>query len=262
MKIHLVEDATPTDAAVRTPFSTCPLCQAGDFSEARPGGIPEAASTPMPWLVCQTCGHLFAQGYPGEDATSPVTDAPRVCATQRLGAGRIVHRVCELRGAVGGLWLETRVSDGALLGAVHEFGFDVLGLAPDESTVDRLTEIGLPVTTGTIEALEGEALFDVISLVGCLERVPFPAATLAHTRRLLRPGGLLFLSLPNVDSSLWRDLDLREENPHWKREDCLHGFSREHIYWLLRKEGFEPCDFTLSELTPVGMDICAMATGA
>lgn len=261
MKIHLVEDPTPAPQLERTPYTACPLCQGQEWAEARPEGDFEGPPLCVPWQVCETCGHLFAREHTRPDAllgqSQPAPELETLAA-RRLVAGRVVHRICELRGAIGGLWLEARVGDGALLSAAHEFGYDVLGLDPHEATVERMNQLGLQAAAEDIAALEGEELFDVVSLVGCLERSPFPGQTLASVRRLMRPEGLLFLSLPNVDGALWRELDARGENPHWEREDCAHAFSREHLYWLLRQQGFEPCEFALSELTPVGMDVCAV----
>jgi SAM-dependent methyltransferase len=44
--------------------------------------------------------------------------------------------------------------------------------------------------------------FDAVTMWHALEHVPDPVATLALARRLLRPGGVLYVSVPNLDSLL------------------------------------------------------------
>lgn len=261
MKISLVDELGALPTLNRTPFEHCPLCGGQESLEARPEGAPEGGTPGTPWLVCETCGHLFCAEYPVA-GTGPEAPAPpferSLRAARRREAGSIVHRVCQLRGSVGGLWLETELGDGALLGAAHEFGFDVLGLSHSAAQVEHAQELGLESRALDLLQLEGEELFDVVSLVGCLERSPFPAVHLERARELLRPDGVLFVRTPNVDSALWRELDRRGENPHWDSTEVVHGFSREHLYWVLRQQGFEPCDFRLSEGDDLGMDVCAV----
>jgi SAM-dependent methyltransferase len=220
----------------------------------------------MDWRVCETCGHLFTADHFDVHAARSEADLPawgpdssRTSSTVVRGqAGRIVHRVCELRGSISGVWMDAVLGDGALLAVAHEFGYEVLGLDPRETAVQRMTSLGYPARRQALEELPGDPQFDVISMVACLERAPFPAQTLQQAARLLRPDGVLFLSLPNTDSALWRELDARAENPWWSCPENFHNFSREHLFWLLRRCGFEPCDYAVSELTPVGMDVCAV----
>ncbi len=49
---------------------------------------------------------------------------------------------------------------------------------------------------------------DVISMADVLEHMPYPKTSLQHAAGLLRPGGLIFVSMPNSDSLSWRYLFL------------------------------------------------------
>ena len=45
---------------------------------------------------------------------------------------------------------------------------------------------------------------DVLSMADVLEHMPWPRAALGRAAQMLRPGGILFLSMPNSDSVSWR----------------------------------------------------------
>jgi len=82
---------------------------------------------------------------------------------------------------------------------------------------------------GTV-ALEPES-FDLVSIMHVLEHVRRPAETLGQIRRVLKPGGLLFIEVPNTsDLNMFYDLLLFEH---------LYHFTPETLAWLLAREGFE-----------------------
>src|SRR5260370_30356631 len=89
--------------------------------------------------------------------------------------------------------------------------------------------------------------FDVISLADVLEHMPFPKAALAHAHNLLADDGVVFLSMPNLDSFVWKTLDEQHRNPYWGELEHLHNFGRDRLYALLRECGFEPCHYGISE---------------
>jgi hypothetical protein len=74
---------------------------------------------------------------------------------------------------------------------------------------------------------------------------------------LLADGGVLFISLPNSDSMLWRALDRENANPYWGELEHYHNFSRERLYRLLRETGFEPLRYGISERYRACMEVIA-----
>ena len=82
---------------------------------------------------------------------------------------------------------------------------------------------------GTV-ALESES-FDLVSIMHVLEHVRRPVETLGQIRDVLKPGGLLFIEVPNTsDLNMFYDLLLFEH---------LYHFTPETLAWLLAREGFE-----------------------
>src|SRR5204863_6678744 len=76
---------------------------------------------------------------------------------------------------------------------------------------------------GTLESVDfGQGSFDAVVMRHSLEHVPGPMADLGRVFRLLRPGGLLAISVPNFDSwerrrfgSAWFHLDLPRHRTHF-----------------------------------------------
>jgi SAM-dependent methyltransferase len=89
--------------------------------------------------------------------------------------------------------------------------------------------------------------FDMISLFAVLEHLPRPAIALAETVRLLRPGGLLLVTIPNVANLRNRLRLLIGQSPHADSIDdwfgpTFFGHYREmtlaELTRILRRSGF------------------------
>jgi SAM-dependent methyltransferase len=79
-------------------------------------------------------------------------------------------------------------------------GWTAVGVEPSPVTSALARErFGLDVRTGTLtDAALPDGAFDVATLTDVFEHVGEPAAMLAEIRRVLRPGGVLFVKVPNV----------------------------------------------------------------
>jgi SAM-dependent methyltransferase len=140
-------------------------------------------------------------------------------------AGRLIRelhrlnnaiRLRELRDVATGRLLDVGCGKGRFLAAARDAGWQVLGVefSPTSAAAARLAH-GVDVVSGDfLEApLEGD--FDVITMWHVLEHLPDPAAAIGRAAELLRPGGRLVVSVPNVDSlqarlggERWFHLDL------------------------------------------------------
>jgi 2-polyprenyl-3-methyl-5-hydroxy-6-metoxy-1,4-benzoquinol methylase len=80
------------------------------------------------------------------------------------------------------------------------------------------------------------ASFDLIYMEHVFEHLLHPEATLSQIRQLLRPGGVLFLAVPNMDS-----LCSRVQGQHWAwaaPPDHLYFYNQANLSLLLEKHGF------------------------
>jgi len=222
--------------------------------------LPEGFEPRWNWRGCETCGHLFTEGHPDGAALASLHQLPWQPGDPGRGrreSGELVHRVALLRGTLEGDWLDVEAGQGTLLASALEFGYRAQGIDPRRAAVAHLQSQDLPAQVAGIEAVQGRELFDVISFWEGFETLAFPAEALQAVARLLRPGGILAIRVPNVDSLPWREMDAAQSNPYWGDPRRLHHFSREHLYWLLRRNGFEPCDFMVSASLAAGMEVCA-----
>jgi SAM-dependent methyltransferase len=118
-------------------------------------------------------------------------------------------------------WAAGRGDLGLVLG---ERGWRVAGLEPSSDACAEASSRGVSTESGTLaeseELLGGD--FDAAVFQHSLEHVAEPAADLAVARRLLRPGGLLIVTLPNFAStqarrfgSDWFHRDLPRHRTHF-----------------------------------------------
>lgn len=100
---------------------------------------------------------------------------------------------------------------------------------------------GLQIKTGTLEqAAFPDAHFEAITLWDVLEHLHDPGATLQEIWRILKPGGLLVIRVPNQDS--W---DARLFGKYWAGLDAprhLYVFGTETLDRALRQNGFQIID--------------------
>lgn len=250
-------------------FQGCPLCGGGgrprllrtaDCS-AHPLYHP-VVSPQISWLRCEDCAHVFTDGYFPEGVlqvifarTHPNQQPGAGFEQQRMISARIVERVA--RYADLGAWLDVGFGNGSLLFTAEEWGFAPVGLDLRPSSVEAVRRLGIEARCADLTTLDEPGRFSVVSLADVLEHMPFPRAGLAAAHRLLRPGGVLFLSMPHYDCAAWRLLDAANANPYWGELEHFHNFSRRRLHALLEESGFVPVHYNVSERYRVCMEIIA-----
>lgn len=98
---------------------------------------------------------------------------------------------------------------------------------------------GLSFERGLVESWGEDASFDVVAFLQTIEHVQDPVAVLAHVHSLLAPGGVAFVSTPNLltiaapgaqkSDNPWH---VREYRAHEFRELCESVFPAVQIYGL------------------------------
>lgn len=216
----------------------------------------------MTWLRCESCSHVFTDGYFSPEVASvvfskahenqkPASDMER----QRPISARVVERVA--RHVSEGAWLDVGFGNGSLLFTAAEWGFEPVGIDLRQSSVDAMARFGVEVHCVDIASLNGDGRFSVVSMADVLEHMPFPKVGLTAARRLLKDGGVLFISMPNFGCPLWQFLDSQRTNPYWSEIEHFHNFSRARLYALLKEMGFTPLGYDVSQRYRVCMEIVA-----
>jgi len=250
----------------RVLYDGCPLCKSRNTRKLRE---PDCSFHPlyrpviariMTWMSCDDCAHVFTDGYFSDEVNEilfeKTHDHQKPGANfeqQRPVSARMVERVAEY--AKDGPWLDVGFGNGSLLFTAEEWGFTPIGLDLRRSSVDSMNHLGIEAHCIDITAFDRPEPMSVISMADVLEHMPFPQNGLAAAHRLLRPDGILFVSMPNYNCAAWRLLDAVNGNPFWGELEHFHNFSRPRLYALARDMGFEPVHYSISERYRVCMEV-------
>jgi 2-polyprenyl-3-methyl-5-hydroxy-6-metoxy-1,4-benzoquinol methylase len=108
--------------------------------------------------------------------------------------------------------LDIGCATGILLSGMQKEGWECVGIEPDEKAANYARErFGFNVINGYLEDTNfPNDHFDVITILDVLEHVNNPAMFLGELRRILKPNGWVFATLPN--SSAW---EKQIFGPYW-----------------------------------------------
>lgn len=138
-----------------------------------------------------------------------------------------------------GRLLDIGCGTGHYLDHMKKLGWEVKGI-DISATACRLarTYYGLEVFNGTLEQANLPAeYFDLVTMIGVLEHLHHPMKTLEEVYRILRPGGVVAIAVPNIDS--WGAKFFKE---HWwvlELPRHLYHFSPQILKRYLYKTGFK-----------------------
>lgn len=234
---------------------TCPLCA---------GVIVRAVRVPVePALVrCAACRLLFRPGAVADPPRARLSDGER-SLEERVADRRAAHfdRILATAGAPGRL-LDVGAGVGALVRLAGERGWQAVGTDVDLAVVAYARARGLDVRLGELTALAlPAASFDLVTLCNVLDFVPDPGAVLAECRRLLAPGGRLFVRTPNVSWHLQGARATRllstvglgrlvEGRRRWLAIFHRSNFGAHTLRTALRRAGFDDVRLANSAPTP------------
>ena len=222
----------------------------------------------MAWMKCARCEHVFTEGYFTKDALGVIfADVQEVQQVghdfvgRRLVSARMIEKI--LPYASDGAWLDVGFGNGSLLFTAEEFGFTPVGIDLRMSNVEAMNAAGIEAYCRDITELHQSDVFRVISMADVLEHMPFPAEGLKAARRLLCDGGVILLSMPNMDCLEWKVMDAQELGScyYWSELEHYHNFTRRRLWSLLREHGFEPLRYGVSERYGISMEVVARKTG-
>lgn len=197
---------------------------------------------------CGNCGLAFtepvpqdwARYYPALYYGDPRTNrfpAPVEWLQNRLYASR-ARKLEKLAGARPGRVLDIGCGRGHLLRAFQLRGWEVTGTEMSESAAAYARQhLKLPVRIGNIAEMDLAAGgFDVVIMWHVLEHFERVGDALREVHRLLRPGGVFFVAVPNFGS-----LEARAAQDKWFHLDVprhLTHFTEPTLMRLLERSGF------------------------
>jgi SAM-dependent methyltransferase len=154
---------------------------------------------------CQRCEPIYVNPMPSEEENRQFHAKQPQGSWQRRGnrwrplMNRLLLWWIE-RWSPPGRLLEIGCVQGDLLyAAARSRRWEATGIDLNLDALDYARGRGLDVHFGTVEELSfPDAHFDACVLWHVLEQIRFPERTLTEVRRILRRGGALFISVPNI----------------------------------------------------------------
>jgi len=158
-----------------------------------------------------------------------------------------LEQKCKLldRFAAKGRLLDIGAGTGDFLVAARSKGWEVTGFEPNHkaATIAQSKDVALSGDTATLPA----ATFAAITMWHVLEHVPDPKAQLEELHRLLKPGGVAFVAVPN-----FRSFDAAHYGTFWAAYDVprhLWHFSQTSIKAFAKQTSLD-----LVEVLPMKFD--------
>lgn len=220
--------AAPHSAGL--PAALCPWCSQDESQPVWPG----AAASGFSLRRCTSCGLAYTDPQLTAEEIAPYYSQAYYGAGNlrfnrlfetlvgwfRRRRASVLRKLHPQPGAV----LDIGCGRGHFLKSLRQQGWTCTGTELTETAGRHARDtLSLDVRIGPFDgALFPDASFDAVYLWHVLEHIPNTAAALAEVRRLLRPGGLLVIAVPNLESwqaglsrYRWFHLDLPRHYLHF-----------------------------------------------
>ncbi len=257
----------PGATGAAPPEPSCPLCGLRDMEVYREGPEEPLASSalgpsrqsvfPGRILRCRGCRFAFRQVRPDESDLQDLYRGLEAHLYDQEVRGRAATAARHLRivgrYVAGGRLLDVGCASAAFLRCAADAGWEAVGVEPSQALCDRARSTlngRARVICATLQeaGLSGSA-FDAVTLWDVLEHVTDPVAFLRLACSLLRPGGHLFVNVPDLDSAPARLLGSRwplllpEHLSYFNRQSLVLCGQRAALAW--RQFGRRPASFSV-----------------
>ena len=146
-------------------------------------------------------------------------------------------------------YLDVGCSTGFVVEAARDRGWDAIGIDLNPSAIEYGVSRGLDLRAVALESGGfAPASFDAVSLFDVLEHLFDPVRTLRDCAALLKPGGIIFLYVPNYDSAS-RLLMGKDAHFIWPTHH-LNYYTPQTIRDVMRRQGL-----TAEYVATEGLDI-------
>jgi 2-polyprenyl-3-methyl-5-hydroxy-6-metoxy-1,4-benzoquinol methylase len=164
-------------------------------------------------VKCRRCGLKRTLPVPDETQyevgmAATTSEGVFAGATTDLWSNLLVDMVDRF-GSLRGRVLDVGCHSGNFVEAARRRGYEATGVDPDPIATAAGRDLGRPLLTGTLDQID-DASVDVVMMNHVLEHIESVDAALADIHRVLAPGGLLFILVPNH-----RGLIPRIMKDHW-----------------------------------------------
>ncbi len=207
-------------------------------------------------VSCNTCQLVYIQNPPTQDSIQELYTAPdqdyhtelrdkTSLHYRRIARCAAEHLAFVRKVAKEGMLVDIGCSTGQFLGLAADNGFECAGIELARNSAKfAAQETGLPIETGSIhDTKHASDSCDVVTMFDVIEHVPDPSRDIAEAYRLLKPGGWLIMSTPNIDGLFPRaSYGLASKLNYWPHPEPphhLYQFSVNTMTAMLENGGFE-----------------------
>ena len=214
---------------------------------------------------CATCSLIYTSPRVREPETVYWGDRAKYLTEARLiFSGRAPHHrdpnyleeldLIEAHRPDRGRFLDVGCSMGMLLRIARSRGWEAVGVEPSPG-LSRIAreELGLTVHNCFLESAPAteEGSFDVVALSDVFEHVTEPRRLLSTTARFLKPGGLLYVKVPNAAWSILKQrvaeaLGRGTPENAWDSYEHVVHYTDKTLRAMLRAGGFQPLLVTVA----------------
>jgi 2-polyprenyl-3-methyl-5-hydroxy-6-metoxy-1,4-benzoquinol methylase len=203
---------------------------------------------------CNACGQVYVSPRLDRSSTDCVyrldqqhTISHAYCWAGRTSDERFAPLLDRLSQWVSsGRLLDVGCGSGSFLEAASRRGcWQLMGLEPTEAAADQArARVAAPILPLTLEqATFPDGHFDIVTLLGVLEHLHEPLATLRRVHRLLKPDGVLAVYVPNFRYLRLKDTGLAAwiRRRRWSclaPQEHLFHFTPRLLTQLLARSGF------------------------
>ncbi len=244
-------------------YQQCPVCDSAGIHKVLKARDHTVSGNAFEIWQCANCSLRFTQDAPGPNEIGAYYKSDNYISHTEISKGIINRLYLFVRsftlsskrkfieqetGLKKGSLLDLGAGTGAFLDHMQQAGWVVQGLEPDEQAVSRAhSRYGLDLKpTRELYAL-AHSSFDAITLWHVLEHLHELHDTLSQLKKLLKPGGKLFIAVPNYTS-----MDAERYGAWWAAYDVprhLYHFSPASMKVLMDRHGL-----TIQRLQPMWFD--------
>lgn len=242
-------------------LKNCPACNSGNHHDYLNCKDHFLSGETFTIQECKDCGLLFTNPRPEADKLGSYYQSTEYISHSNSRKGlfngiyQLVRKytlskkysmIREL--TQGRSIMDIGCATGEFLAMMKKNGWEVLGIEPDEKTRKQAEKLhSLPVfPEAHLNSLK-DSSFDVISMWHVLEHVSDLRARMNDVQRLLKPGGILIIAVPNPES--W---DAHYYKTYWAAYDVprhLYHFTKKSMDNLLSH-----FSFSVKKIVPMKFD--------
>ena len=190
------------------------------------------------------CGFQFYSPRPGSQDIEAYYHEEEFYEKTNITAVEIVMDILAHHNLRSGKLLDIGCGVGALVALAGKKGWDAIGMDPSPKAVDLAKQV---LDLEILQSYLGEShfesdTFDVVVLLAVLEHAFDPVSIMKNVWQILKPGGWVIASTPNLDNLSYQLMKHREEYSWFIKEHINHFTLKTHRT-LLATAGFQNPEF-------------------